>query len=66
MQDVAEDPKEEEKRTEVLLQHIANNTRLGQRGQLRQDVNHFIFFMPNPNRYFIYASMRNYLRMRSG
>jgi hypothetical protein len=50
MEDVAEDPKEEEERTEVLLQHIANNTRLGQRGQLLQDVNHFIFFMPNPNK----------------
>ena len=46
----AGDPEEEEKRTEALLQHIANNTRLGQGGQLRQDINHFIFFMPNPNR----------------
>ena len=46
----AGDQEEEEERTEVLLQHIANNTRLGQGGQLRQDINHFIFFMPNPNR----------------
>lgn len=49
MEDAAADPEEEEERTEVLLQHIANNTRLGQGGKLRQDVNHFIFFMPNPD-----------------
>ena len=46
---LAGNPEEEEERTEALLQHIANNTRLGQGGQLRQDVNHFIFFIPNPN-----------------
>jgi hypothetical protein len=49
MEDVARDQEEEEIRTEVLLQHIANKTRLGHGGQLRHDVNHFIFFMPNPN-----------------
>jgi hypothetical protein len=50
MEDLAANPEQEEGRTEVLLQHIANKTRSGQGGQLRQDVNHFIFFMPNPNR----------------
>ena len=50
MEDVAGDTEEEEERTEFLLQHIAINTRLGQAEQLCKDVNHFIFFMPNPNR----------------
>ena len=39
---------EENNRINILLQHIADNTRLGQGGKLRQDVNYFIFFMPNP------------------
>jgi hypothetical protein len=36
----AGDPEEEKERMQVLLQHIANNTRLGQ-GQLRQSVHIF-------------------------
>jgi len=39
----AGDPEEEKERTQVLPQHIANNTRLGQ-GQLPQDINQFTFF----------------------
>lgn len=43
---------EENLREQILLQHIADNTRLGaqtERGRkLRNDINHHIFFIPNP------------------
>jgi hypothetical protein len=42
------DLEEENNRINILLQHIADNTRLGQGGKVRQDVNYFTFFMSNP------------------
>ncbi len=48
---------EENERIDALLQHIADNTRLGEEDQksqtksgrkLRDNVSFFIFFMPNP------------------
>ena len=42
------DLEEENNCINILLQHIADNTRLGQGGKLRQDINYFTFFMPNP------------------
>jgi hypothetical protein len=41
------DLEEENNRINILIQHIADNTRLGQGGKLRQDVKYFTFFMPN-------------------
>lgn len=62
----AGDPEEEKERMQVLLQHNANNTRLGQ-GQLRRSVHIFLCQIQiEVQGYFIYASMRNYRRMRSG
>ena len=43
-----EDVGEENERKNILLQHIADNTRLGTAGKLRDDISYHIFFMPNP------------------
>ena len=43
-----EDVEEENERKNILLQHIADNTRLATAGKLRHDINYHIFFMPNP------------------